>query len=90
MGSSEEEYTKNIIDRLQKLEERTSDIAANVASIAAIIKTMNSHEERIREIELNNKNNAIVINAVKWVTISIVGSAITVIIVSIADYIMGK
>jgi hypothetical protein len=88
MGGNEE-YTKNISDRLQKLEERTSDIAVSMASIATTLETMNSHEARIREIEINSKNNAIIINAIKWITISIIGSAITVTIVSLADYLKG-
>ena len=81
---------KDLYHRLRGLEDKTTDVAVSLARIASAMEAMQDHEKRIRELEINSKNNATVINAVKWITVSIVGSAITVTIVTLADWIVGR
>ena len=91
--NNDRETNFEIIDishRLRGLEDKTSDVAVSLARIASAMESMQDHEKRIRELEINSKNNATVINAVKWITVSIVGSAITVTIVTLADWIVGR
>ena len=78
---------RDIQSRIKGLEDKTSDVAVSLAKVATAMEAMQDHEHRIRELELNSKNNAIVINAVKWITVTVIGSAITITVITLFEFV---
>lgn len=78
--------THDILRKIIELEGRTASIAQATRNIADKIgKIEKDYETRLRTLETTTQSNTIVISAVKWVTLSVLGTGLTVIALTILD-----
>jgi len=84
---SEELYRR--IERLEKQEEdvnRTlTQLVISTNRIADSVEKLNDLEPRVRHLEVEASNNKVVVNAVRWLALTVASSAIGVIVFSILN-----
>lgn len=84
--------SEELYRRIEKLEKSDSDtnktltqLVISTNRIADSVEKLNDLEPRVRKLEVETSTNRIVVNAVKWLAITVSSSAIGVVIISFSQ-----
>lgn len=65
-------------ERIRELEKLLAELTTQVKLLSQTVSNMSDYETRIRSLEMDTANNRMVVAGVKWLAVSICGSALTV------------